>query len=158
MSDETTRIMNAFFESYRKSFEESDAAAIADHFAYPSHITSDAGDIVLTPIPGRQEWIAQLEQLLGAYRTIGVASARILDLQATELSPRLVQANVHWTLHDRAGRDLYDFDALYTLARIDGNLRIAAISHNETSRLRACLAKAKTQDGNRGTGKPRKKS
>lgn len=125
MSSEPATSVKAFFESYREAFERLDAAAIADLFAYPGHITSDAGEIVLTPIPAKKEWIHQIEQLLATYRTIGFASARIIDLKPTELSPRLVQASVHWALRDGQGRDLYDFETTYMLARINGNFRIA---------------------------------
>ncbi len=44
-----------FFTSYRAAFEQSDAAAIAGHFAYPCHITSDAGEIVLMPIAEQRD-------------------------------------------------------------------------------------------------------
>ena len=70
---------------------------------------------------------------------MGFASAGILDLFVIELSPRLCLSTVHWELHDRAEASLYDFTAVYTLAEIGGNLRIAAIAHNELPRLRAHL-------------------
>jgi hypothetical protein len=145
MLSETAPSVNAFFESYRTAFERLDAPAIADHFAYPSHITSDTGEIVLIPIAAKQDWIGKIEQLLGMYRAVGFSSARILNLAATELSPRLAQAILHWALHDGAGRILYDFEATYTLAKINGTLRIAAISHNEIPRYRACLARLRSQ-------------
>ena len=69
---EAAESVNGFLESYRSAFERLDAPAIADHFAYPSHI-----------------------------------------LASTELSPRLVQATVHWALHDRVGGILYRFQATY---------------------------------------------
>src|SRR5512147_2862639 len=92
--------ISSFFDSYRTAFEHQDAAAIADHFSYPGHVTSDAGEITLVPITNRQEWIGKLEQLLGMYRAIAVHSARVLDLALSEISPRLVQAHIHWALHD----------------------------------------------------------
>ena len=95
MSSETQPSVKGFFESYRAAFERLDALAIADHFAYPSHISSDAGEIVLLPISGKQDWIASIEHLLGMYRAIGFSSARVLDLATTELSPRLAHATVH---------------------------------------------------------------
>lgn len=131
----------AFFESYRAAFERSDAQAIAGLFAYPAHITSDAGDIALTTVGSEDEWTRQIEQLLGAYATIEVASAHILDLTTTELSPRLHQSVVHWALRTAAGDALYGFQAMYTMAVIDGALRITALAHNELPQLRACLAR-----------------
>lgn len=144
---ETIHAVDAFFESYRMAFERLDAPAIADHFAYPSHITSDmgAGDTVLIPVAAKQEWIGQIERLLAMYRAIGFRSARVLNLTPTELSPHLVQAMVHWALHDGEGRPLYSFQAIYTLATINDTLRITAISHNEIPQYRACLARLQAQ-------------
>lgn len=130
----------AFFDSYRVAFERSDSSAVADHFAYPSHVTSDTGEIVLMPVAARDDWAAQIEQLLGTYRRIGVSSARILEQTVTELSPRLTQAVVHWGLYDAAGGLLYRFEAAYTLADVRGALRIAALAHNELPKLQARLA------------------
>lgn len=143
MTEDTARAVNAFFDSYRAAFERMDAAAIADHFAYPSHIASDTGEVMLMPVAARDPWIDQVEHLLGMYRSIGVAAARIRELRPTELSPGLVQAVVRWELLDGAGRALYDFVALYTLARVEGRLRIAAIAHNEIPRYREALARAR---------------
>ena len=137
--------VTGFFESYRIAFERLDASAIADHFAYPSHITSDSGETVLTPVVTKPDWTRQIEQLLAMYRAIGFASARILNLAVTELSPRLVQAVVEWTLQDTTGSLLYSFQAAYTLAKIDDAVRISAIAHNEIPKYRECLARLEAQ-------------
>ncbi len=137
--------ISAFFDSYRAAFERQDAAAIADHFAYPGLVTSDAGEIALVPITDRQEWIGKLEQLLGLYRAIGVATAHVLDLILTEVSPRLVQAHLHWALHNAAGERLYDFDAIYTVAHIGEGFHITAIAHDEMPHYQACYARIKAQ-------------
>jgi hypothetical protein len=133
--------VTAFFESYRAAFERLDASAIADHFAYPGHMTTDTGEIVLAPIATREEWIGQIERLVALYRTLDVRSARILDLETTELSRRLVHAVVHWALHDGMARLLYAFEATYTLAQVGADgLRITALAHNELPRYREYLA------------------
>ena len=137
--------INAFFYSYRTAFEHQDVTAIADHFAYPGHVTSDAGEITLVPITNRQEWIGKLEQLLGMYRAIGVGSARVLDLTLTEISPRLITAQIHWALQTAAGERLYDFEAIYTVAQTDGAYRIVAIAHDELPHYQACYARLKAQ-------------
>ena len=137
--------INAFFYSYRTSFEHQDAAAIADHFSYPGHVTSDTGEIALAPITNRQEWIGKVEQLLGMYRAIGVGSARVLDLVLTEISPRLLQAHIRWALHTAAGEHLYDFEAIYTVAQTAGAFHIAAIAHNEQPQYQACYARLRAQ-------------
>ena len=137
--------ISAFFDSYRTAFERQDAAAIADHFSYPGLVTSDAGEIVLVPITNREEWIGKLEQLLGMYRAIAVSSARVLNLVLTEISPRLVQAHLHWALDNAAGERLYDFEASYTLANRAGTFHITAIAHNEMPQYQACYARLKAQ-------------
>ncbi len=137
--------ISAFFDSYRTAFERQDAAAIADHFAYPGLVTSDAGEIALVPITNRQEWIGRVEQLLGMYRAISVGSARVLEMSLTEISPRLVTAHIHWALHTAAGERLYDFEAVYTAAQTAGAFHITAIAHNELPQYQACLARLKAR-------------
>jgi hypothetical protein len=137
--------ITAFFDSYRAAFEGQDAPAIADHFAYPGLVTSDAGAIALVPITNRQEWLGKLQQLLGMYRAINVSTARILDLTVIEISPRLNQARLHWALQTAAGERLYDFVAIYTVAQTDGTFHITAIAHNELPQYQACYARLKAQ-------------
>jgi hypothetical protein len=145
ISTDATHSINAFFESYRRAFERFDASAIVDHFAFPGHLTADSSEIGLTPITDERTWISQIEHLLAMYRAIDVSSARVIDLAADELSPRLFQAIVHWALYDRAGSPLYEFQAGYTLARSGDRLRITAIAHNEIPRYRECLARRRAE-------------
>jgi hypothetical protein len=137
--------VSAFFDSYRSAFERQDAAAIADHFAYPGLMTSDAGETTLVPITNRQEWIGKVAQLLGMYQAIGVSSARVLDLTLTEISPRLLQAQIHWKLQTATGEHLYAFQAIYTMAQTGGAFHITAIAHNELPQYQACYARLKAQ-------------
>ncbi len=142
------RTVDAFFESYRAAFERLDAPAIADHFAYPCHITSDTGEmVVLVSVTTKHEWIGKIEGLLAMYQAVGLSSARVVNLDATEISPRLVQTVVHWALYDNAAPMLYAFEAAYTLAHVDDGLRISAIAHNEMPRYRECLARLRLQRG-----------
>jgi nitrate reductase assembly molybdenum cofactor insertion protein NarJ len=141
-----------FFERYRTAFTQYDAAAIADLFAYPAHVTSDTGEVVLTPLPSPALWVEQLQRLLANYRAIGVAAARLSRLEVTDLSPRLCQAVVHWELTDERGRPLYDFQAAYTLAELGGALRISSIAHNEVPRYRTYLARLRAQRPGAGDG------
>jgi hypothetical protein len=130
-----------FFGSYRQAVERRDAANIADHFAYPAHVTSDVGTVALVPVTSKADWTKTIEDLLGMYRKIGFHSA-VLQVTVTELSSLLVQGRVHWVLNDAAGALLYDFDATYTLGRFDHRLKIAsAVSHDEIPRYRACVAR-----------------
>ena len=139
--DEGRTTATTFFESYRAAFESADASAIVEHFAFPCHITSEVREVTLTPIASREEGLRMVERILDMYRDVGVASARVLELDASEISPGLVQALVHWALYGDAGNMLYAFEAAYTLAHIDGALRISAIAHNEIPRYRECLAR-----------------
>jgi hypothetical protein len=56
----------------------------------------------------------------------------------TELAPQLART-VHWDSVDGAGGRIYGFDASYTLADLGEGIRITAIAHNETPRLRALV-------------------
>ncbi|HET8651812.1 MAG TPA: hypothetical protein VFM13_04475 [Gaiellaceae bacterium] len=128
-----------FLDAYGRAFAAFDVEAVADMFAYPWQITSGADEAGVTIVPRREAWLPELERLVAAYRTIGVAAAEILERRTTELTPRLAQVVVRWALTDRAGARIYDFDAAYTLADLGDGLRITAIAHNETARLRAAL-------------------
>src|SRR5687767_14559863 len=108
-------------------FEAFDVAAIADLFAYPCQITDDGDEPAVMTVGSREEWIPRLEGLVAGYRAIGVRTAEILRLEATELTPRLAQATIRWNLLDSEGEGIYDFDASYTLA--DFGRRHADHSH-----------------------------
>jgi hypothetical protein len=136
--------VDAFLRSYRDEFERFDGSAIADHFSYPVHTTSDTAQTPAISVSSREEWVGRINQLLGAYRQIGVASAHAESTTALELSPQLYQAALRWALHSAAGEVLYRFDAMYTLAKIDGRFTITAVAHNELPRLQACLARRQT--------------
>jgi len=138
--------VEVFFESYRAAFERLDPAAIADHFAYPAHVTSDGKEIGLIAVRSKREWAAQLERLLEMYRAIGFRSARVHELKVTEMSPRLILANLRWELRDAADGLLYEFQAVYTLADVGAGFRITAIAHDEMPRYREALARRTSPD------------
>ena len=130
LSDRAT----AFFDSYVKAFEAMDPEAIGGHFAFPFHLTSDGDEVNLTSVPDDETWRGELGRLLSFYRDIGTASARMLSASSIELSPRVEHAAIHWQLVDAAGGDLYDFNAVYTLADAGGAARIVALAHDELPR------------------------
>jgi hypothetical protein len=70
-SSETASAVQALIESYLAAFERLDAAAIADHFAYPSHITSDAEVVLLIPIANRKECLAAMDKVVVLHRKLG---------------------------------------------------------------------------------------
>jgi ketosteroid isomerase-like protein len=140
-SNETAAAVRALLESYRDAFERLDAAAIADHFAYPSHITGDADEIALMQLSNRQDCLAAVEKVLAMHRELEAPSGSIRDLSIVELSPRLTHASLRMEVHGRAGEALYDFEAAYTLAETRSGWRIAAIAHNQIPRLLECIAR-----------------
>ena len=141
----TTAKVREFVDAYRMAFEAFDAVAIADLFFYPCQITSDAEKITVMTVPTRDLWLPQVERLVEAYRSIGVRSAEVIELQVVELTARLAQAAITWRLVDEAGQPLYDFHGAYTLADPGAGLRITAIAHNETPKLRGAAARSRVR-------------
>jgi hypothetical protein len=140
-----TADVRAFFTSYCTAFIRQDAPAIAKHFADVVHVTSDDGRDVDVQVASAAEWRKIIDRLLDMYRTVGVGSVEAIGLATDALSPRLVQARLRWSLTDKAGHPLYEFDAMYTLARHTEKFRIIAIAHNEIPEYRKCLARIKTE-------------
>jgi hypothetical protein len=144
-SSKITADVRAFFTSYCAAFIRQDAPAIARHFADSVHVASDSGDAVSVRVASAAEWRKTIDQLLEMYRAIDFGSAEATGLGTDPLSPRLVQARLSWALRDRAGRPLYEFDALYTLARHTELFRITAIAHNEIPHYRGCLSRLRSE-------------
>jgi len=142
--DEMERRVEVFLRSYRTAFEHLDLAQIAAHFAFPLQVATDAGEIAVSVVPTVADWLPQVERLAGAYRTIGMRSAHPEETIMEVVSPRLLQVRVRWRLLDGAGAALYEFNAGYTLAEVQGGLRIVALAHDELPRLRARLAQAES--------------
>jgi len=139
-SSKITADVRAFFTSYCTAFIRQDAPAIAKHFADLVHVASDTGDDVSVHVATATEWRTTIDRILEMYRAIDVGSLEATGLATDALSSRLVQARLRWALRDRAARPLYEFDAMYTLARHTEIFRITAIAHNEIPQYRSCLA------------------
>jgi hypothetical protein len=144
-SSKITADVRAFFTSYCTAFIRQDAPAIAKNFADLVQVTSDVGDDVNVEVATAAEWRKTIDRLLDMYRAIDVGSLEATGLATDALSPRLVQARLRWALSDRSARPLYEFDAMYTLARHTEKFRIIAIAHNEIPEYRRCLARVKTE-------------
>jgi hypothetical protein len=140
MSNQLNEEVHAFFRSYCAAFEALDTEAIADCCTFPSHIASDAEEVVLIAMANRQECQAAMDKVVVLHRKLGSPSGRIHDLSILELSPRLVQASLRMEVLDRTANCLYDFQATYSLAKFSGAWRIVAISHNQIPRLLRCVA------------------
>jgi hypothetical protein len=149
-SSKITADVRAFFTSYCTAYIRQDAPAIAKHFANLVHVSNDDGRLVTVVVQTAEEWRATIDQLLDLYRAIDVGSIEAIGLATDALSPRLVQARLRWALYDRAARPLYEFDAMYTLARHTEKFRITAIAHNETTQYKDCLRRlAEAHSGDR---------
>jgi len=139
-SSKVTADVRAFFTSYCTAFIRQDVPAIVRHFADIVHVATDVGDDVNVHVANGAEWRTTIEQILEMYRAIDVGSVVATGLATDPLSGRLVQARLRWALSDKATRPLYEFDAMYTLARHTETFRITAIAHNEIPEYRRCLA------------------
>jgi hypothetical protein len=137
-SSQITADVRAFFTTYCTAFIRRDAPAIARHFADQVHVASETGKSVSVQIQTGDEWRKTIDHLLELYRAINVASAEVKEMSVHPVSSRLVQASLHWALRDGNGARLYEFDALYTLARHSETFRIIAIAHNEIPQYRSC--------------------
>jgi hypothetical protein len=154
-SSKITADVRAFFTSYCTAFIRQDAPAIARLYADTVHVSSDSGDSVSARVVNSTEWRQTIDRLLEMYRAIDFGSAEALALANDAMSPRLVQTRVRWALYDKAARPLYEFDAMYTLARHTDLFRITAIAHNEIPQYRHCLARvtANRREGGATTDK-----
>ena len=132
--------MRRFFDEYRATFARYDVRELARMFVFPFQVVSDSDGVTPTAVQSHDEWLPILEQLLAAYRTLGVAVGELLDLEVIGLTPRLALARAEWELRREDGRAVYEFRAAYTLAQIEGAWRVAAIAHDEVPKLRAALA------------------
>ncbi|MDQ4071388.1 MAG: hypothetical protein M3088_00735 [Actinomycetota bacterium] len=65
--------LHASFDGYRATFARYDTETLADHFAFPCLVVSGGDDIPLITVPSRDDWLGILEELLDAYRRLGVA-------------------------------------------------------------------------------------
>lgn len=109
------------------------------------HLAADGEPAGVATVAGRDEWVAQVEKLLAAYREMGVATAQILELRTIEVGTRVEPAAVRWQLSDVAGETIYEFRGSYTLADVGDGLRIVALAHNELPQLRARIARLRSR-------------
>jgi hypothetical protein len=138
-----TADVRAFFTLYCTAFIRQDASAIIKHYANLVHVSSDDGRDVSVTLATVDESRKTIDRLLEMYRAIDVGSLEAIGLGVDSLSPRLVQTRVRWALKDKATQPLYEFDAMYTLARHTEKFRITAIAHNEIPEYRKCLARVR---------------
>jgi hypothetical protein len=139
-SAKITADVRAFFTTYATAYIRQDVPAIVKHFADLVHLSADTGERVTIHVSTRAEMQKSIEHLLEMYRAIDFGTGEVLALATDEMSSRLVQARLRWLLRDKAAKPLYEFDAMYTLARHTEIFRITALAHNELSQYKRCLA------------------
>ncbi len=102
-------------------------------------IVSIAEDRASASVSGKDDWPQVITGLLGAYERLGVVEVVPLELEVDEPMVAIAVVRVHWALQREDGDAVYDFTAVYTLARLDNGLRIVAIAHDELPKLQAAL-------------------
>lgn len=133
----------AFIDTYRRTFESFDVAAITALYAFPVQVVGDAETVAVAVVPAAEAWAPQVGRIVGAYRLLGVAGAAVTRLEVAEVTPAIAQAVVTWSLRTAAGDPVYDFTASYTLADLADGTRIVGIAHDETPKLMAAVARAR---------------
>jgi hypothetical protein len=129
-----------FYAEYRSVFAAYDADAITRFYRFPCHVVSDGDSVASLHFETPEALKPAVERVLELHRKIGARSGRLVLLEITELSPRMVGMMLRSEMQDADGAALYDFQGFYSLVATDDGYRIAAISHNQIPRLLACVA------------------
>ena len=126
-------------EQYRSAFASADVDALLDCFNFPLQVVSLTTEQASVSIARTEDWPHVLDELLSGYERLRVVEPVPLSLEVTEPIEGVAFVRVHWALQRANGDPIYDFKAVYTLARTDSRYRIVAIAHNELPKLRAAL-------------------
>jgi len=127
---------------YRSAFSRADLQALMDCFSFPLQVISADRAGASVSVAGAENWPDVLQRLLDAYERLGVVDAAPLELTIDEPMTSVAVVQAHWGLQREDGDSVYDFSAVYTLARVDGQLRIVAIAHDELPALQAAIRMA----------------
>ncbi|HYD52028.1 MAG TPA: hypothetical protein VEA99_05350 [Gemmatimonadaceae bacterium] len=128
-----------FLDSYRAAFERRDIDGIVDLFTFPCHVTGDGEPASLEIASSREDFRPIIQRILDAYERIGLKSPTIESVWTDTISPRLAVVRVGWHLRNADEATLYEFTSVYTLAEVEGRLRVSAVAHDELPKLRAAL-------------------
>ena len=126
-------------EKYCSAFASADVEALLDCFDFPLQVVSITKNRASVSIARTEDWPQVLIELLGGYKRLSVAEPVPLSLEVTEPMEGVAFVRVHWALQRANGDPVYDFKAVYTLARTDSRYRIVAIVHDEVPKLRAAM-------------------
>ena len=122
-------------DDYRSAFLRADLDALVNCFGFPLQVASVIGDEVSVTVARSEDWPEALRGLLDLYRRLEVADAVMLAVEISQPLDPVASIRVHWSLERADGSSVYDFTALYTLARVASNFKIIAIAHDERSRM-----------------------
>jgi hypothetical protein len=125
-------------EHYRGAFTRGDLPALVEFFGFPLHVVSVAVAASVS-VAQKDEWAGRLERLLDMYQQLGVMGAVPLTVEVSQPMEAVALVQVHWDLRGNGDRPIYDFNAVYTIVRTDGQLRIVSIAHDELPKLRTAL-------------------
>jgi hypothetical protein len=125
-------------EQYRDAFRRRDLDALVEFFGYPLQVVS-VTDGAAVSVVQRTDWTGVLERLLDTYQRLGVVNAVPLALDVSQPMEGVAFVSVHWKLKRQDDRPIYDFAAVYTLVRTEGQLRIVSVAHDELPKLRAAM-------------------
>ena len=128
-----------FFQRYRTVFSSFDRDALIDLYTYPVHVVSATDDAPMVMAFTRDEWAGVLDGLLNAYRKIGIVDGDPQNLDCKEIASDAATVRLRWHLTREDGSHVYDIAAGYTLAKLDGDWRVAALAHDELPKLTAAL-------------------
>jgi len=136
----STEQVKAFLEAYASAFQRLDKDAVADRYSYPAHVVTHNGGVRVLAVPTREAWTAVIERILQMYGAMGVRRAAMNELRVVSISPQVAQARLVWALRGEGDKPLYEFEATYTLALFDGELKIVqVISENEQPKFQGVM-------------------
>jgi len=136
----STEQVKSFLEAYASAFQRLDKDAVAERYAYPAHVVTHNGGVRSLAVPTREAWTAVIERILQMYGAMGVRRAEMRDLRVVNISPLVAQARLVWALRGDGDTPLYEFDASYTIALFDGELKIVhVISENEQPKFQGVM-------------------
>jgi hypothetical protein len=93
-----------------------------------------------------------LERLVSTYQRLGVTEPVPRTLEVLEPMDGVSVVRVQWALWREDGGSVYDFTAVYTLARVGGRLGIVSIEHDELARMRAAIGLTSRSDPSADNG------
>jgi ketosteroid isomerase-like protein len=136
----STEQVKAFLEAYASAFQRLDKDAVADRYSYPAHVVTHNGGVRLLAVPSREAWTAVIERILQMYGAMGVRRAAMNELRVVGISSQVAQGRLVWALRGEGDKPLYEFEATYTLALFEGELKIVqVISENEQPKFQGVM-------------------